>query len=61
MNFTDLTNSKHVKAIRLRNSIIEYLNEEEFGELINASNTDKKRLRVCIKALEHVIKYGKTT
>lgn len=53
-----LTDSKHTKAIRLRNSLISYIFEEDYGELMNAKDIDKKRLKRAVIALGNIIKLG---
>ena len=51
MGINILTDSKHTKAIRLRNSLISYIFEEDYGELMNAKDIDKKRLKRAVLAL----------
>lgn len=58
MGINILTDSKHTKAIRLRNSLISYIFEEDYGELMNAKDIDKKRLKRAVTALGNIIKLG---
>lgn len=58
MGIKILTDSKHTKAIRLRNSLISYIFEEDYGELMNAKDIDKKRLKRAVLALDNIIKLG---
>ncbi len=58
MGINILTDSKHTRAIKLRNSLISYMFEEDYGELMNAKDIDKKRLQRAILALGNIIKLG---
>lgn len=58
MGIKILTDSKHTRAIKLRNSLISYMFEEDYGELMNAKDIDKKRLQRAILALGNIIKLG---
>lgn len=58
MGINILTDSKHTKAIKLRNSLISYIFEEDYGELMNAKDIDKKRLKRAVLALGNIIKLG---
>lgn len=58
MGINILTDSKHTKAIKLRNSLISYIFEEDYGELMNAKDIDKKRLKRAVIALGNIIKLG---
>lgn len=58
MGINILTDSKHTKAIRLRNSLISYIFEEDYGELMNAKDIDEKRLKRAVIALGNIIKLG---
>jgi hypothetical protein len=58
MGINILTDSKYTKAIKLRNSLISYIFEEDYGELMNAKDIDKKRLKRAVLALGNIIKLG---
>ena len=58
MGINILTDSKHTKAIKLRNNLISYIFEEDYGELMNAKDIDKKRLKRAVLALGNIIKLG---
>ena len=58
MGINILTDSKHTRAVKLRNSLISYMFEEDYGELMNAKDIDKKRLQRAILALGNIIKLG---
>lgn len=58
MGINIFTDSKHTKAIKLRNSLISYIFEEDYGELMNAKDIDKKRLKRAVIALGNIIKLG---